>query len=115
LQKITYKNNRKIFGYNSGFYLDFYNNQNSKSKLGQTEKANDVLLFLNYFSTVKFLKLKYFCIKKYYEKEKNKFESIWSLGRHPNDLFTLYFLYLLLFIDSWAELILRPRLIFFYS
>jgi hypothetical protein len=31
----------------------------------------------------------------------NKFESIWSFGEPPNDLFTLYFNFLLL-IDSWA-------------
>jgi hypothetical protein len=86
-----------LVDYYSEFYLnfwDFYNSQKSKSKLGQIGKANNVILLLNCFSTVKFLKLKYFYIEKYYEKQKkfrNKFELIWSLGRLPNDLFTLYF------------------------
>jgi hypothetical protein len=74
-------------------FYDFYNSQNNKSKFDQTQKANNIILLLNCFSTVEFLKMKYFYIEKYYEKQKNrnKFESIWSLGRPPNDLFTLYF------------------------
>jgi hypothetical protein len=42
-----------------------------------------------------FSKLKYFNSEKYYEKLKifrTKFESIWSLGTLPNDLFTPYFI-----------------------
>jgi hypothetical protein len=73
-------------------FLGFYNNQNNMSNLGQQEKANNVILLLNCSDIVKFLKLKCFYKEKYYEKQRifrNKFESIWSLERPPNDLFII--------------------------
>jgi hypothetical protein len=51
-------------------------------------------LLLNCFNMIVFLKPKYYCTEKYYEKQRNfrnKFELIWSLGTFSNDLFTLYF------------------------
>jgi hypothetical protein len=90
-------------------FWDIYNSQNNKSKQGQTKKTINVILLLNCFSTVKFLKLKCFYIEKYYEKQKifrNKFELIWILGRPPNNLFITYFYFPVIFTElglvNWA-------------
>jgi hypothetical protein len=41
------------------------------------------------------------------KKNRNKFESIWSLGKPPNDLFTLYFHFFVIYTElgfnSWAK------------
>jgi hypothetical protein len=49
-----------------------------------------MVLILNYYHIITIMKIKYFYSEKYYEKYwifRNIFESIWSLGTPPNDLF----------------------------
>jgi hypothetical protein len=77
--------------------LDFDDSQNSKSKFGQIEKANNVI-----WSTVKFLKLKYFYIEKYYEKKLEINLSQFGVWEGLQMIYLLFIFNFLLFIDCWA-------------
>jgi hypothetical protein len=95
-------------------FWDFYNSQNSKSKLGQIGKANKVLLLLNCFSTVKFLKLKCFYIEKYYEKKNLKINlSQFGVWEDLQMIYLLFIFNFLLFIEFWA-LTVGPGFIFLF-